>query len=57
MTNQKLLTIIFSFLKNNRQLMIELDHVSQSYTLNNNELGRSRGFQTEIEEIIRRQKT
>lgn len=37
--------------------MIELDHVSQSYTLNNNELGRSRGFQTEIEEIIRRQKT
>ncbi len=36
--------------------MIELDHVSQSYTLNNNELGRSRGFQTEIEEIIRRQK-
>lgn len=24
--------------------MIELDHVSQSYTLNNNELGRSRGF-------------
>jgi hypothetical protein len=30
--------------------------VSQSYTLNNNELGRSRGFQTEIEEIIRRQK-
>lgn len=36
--------------------MIELDHVSQSYTLNNNELGRSRGFQTEIEEIIRRQR-
>ena len=55
-TNQKLLTIIFHSLKNNRQLMIELDHVSQSYTLNNNELGRSRGFQTEIEEIIRRQK-
>ena len=36
--------------------MIELDHVSQSYTLNNNELGRSRGFQTELEELIRRQK-
>lgn len=41
-------------LKNNRQLMIELDHTSQSYTLNHNELGRARGFQTEIEELIRR---
>lgn len=56
-TNQKIIDDYISHsLKNNRQLMIELDHVSQSYTLNNNELGRSRSFQTEIEEIIRRQK-
>ncbi|EQA3566201.1 septation ring formation regulator EzrA [Enterococcus faecalis] len=56
-TNQKIIDDYISHsLKNNRQLMIELDHVSQSYTLNNNELGRSRGFQTEIEEIIRCQK-
>lgn len=56
-TNQKIIDDYISHsLKNNRQLMIELDHVSQSYTLNNNEIGRSRGFQTEIEEIIRRQK-
>ena len=56
-TNQKIIDDYISHsLKNNRQLMIELDHVSQRYTLNNNELGRSRGFQTEIEEIIRRQK-
>ena len=56
-TNQKIIDDYISHsLKNNRQLMIDLDHVSQSYTLNNNELGRSRGFQTEIEEIIRRQK-
>ncbi|HAP2934766.1 TPA: septation ring formation regulator EzrA [Enterococcus faecalis] len=56
-TNLKIIDDYISHsLKNNRQLMIELDHVSQSYTLNNNELGRSRGFQTEIEEIIRRQK-
>ncbi|MDK7932303.1 septation ring formation regulator EzrA [Enterococcus faecalis] len=56
-TNQRIIDDYISHsLKNNRQLMIELDHVSQSYTLNNNELGRSRGFQTEIEEIIRRQK-
>lgn len=40
--------------KNNRQLMIELDHTSQSYTLNHNEIGRTRGFQTEIDELIRR---
>ncbi|MGX7197041.1 septation ring formation regulator EzrA [Enterococcus olivae] len=40
--------------RNNRQLLIELDHTSQSYTLNHNELGRVRGFQTEIEEISRR---
>jgi septation ring formation regulator len=37
--------------KNNRQLLIELDHVSQSYTLNNNELGRARGYQSELEEL------
>ncbi|MGM0218408.1 septation ring formation regulator EzrA [Enterococcus sp. AZ126] len=55
MTNHKVVgDYIAHALKNNRQLMIELDHTSQSYTLNHNELGRSRGFQTEIEEIIRR---
>ena len=37
--------------KNNRQLMIELDHTSQSYALNNNELGRARGFQTKVDEL------
>lgn len=37
--------------KNNRQLMIELDHTSQSYALNHNELGRSRGFLTQLEEL------
>lgn len=40
--------------KNNRQLMIELDHTAQSYTLNNNELGRVRGFQSEVDELTRR---
>ncbi|EOL48748.1 septation ring formation regulator EzrA [Enterococcus phoeniculicola] len=40
--------------KNNRQLLIELDHTSQSYTLNNNQVGRARGFQTEIDELSRR---
>ncbi|MCF1601512.1 septation ring formation regulator EzrA [Tetragenococcus halophilus] len=39
---------------NNRQLLIELDHTSQTYTLNHNELARVRGFQTEIEEVSRR---
>ncbi|GMA08637.1 septation ring formation regulator EzrA [Tetragenococcus halophilus subsp. flandriensis] len=39
---------------NNRQLLIELDHTSQTYTLNHNELARVRGFQTEIEEVARR---
>ena len=33
--------------------MIELDHTSQSYTLNHNEIGRVRGFQTEVEEMER----
>lgn len=42
--------------KNNRQLMIEIDHTSQSYALNHNELGRARGFQTELDELIRRNK-
>ncbi|MDR1521859.1 MAG: septation ring formation regulator EzrA [Streptococcaceae bacterium] len=37
--------------KNNRQLLIELDHILQSYTLNNNELGRARGYQSEIEKL------
>ncbi|MFZ2670685.1 MAG: septation ring formation regulator EzrA [Enterococcus aquimarinus] len=41
-------------MKNNRQLLIEIDHTSQSYTLNHNELGRVRGFQTEIDELVRR---
>lgn len=36
---------------NNKKLLIEIDHVSQSYTLNHNELGRARNYQTEIEEI------
>lgn len=55
LTNHKVVgDYIAHALKNNRQLMIELDHTSQSYTLNHNELGRSRGFQTEIEELIRR---
>ncbi|MDR2833329.1 MAG: septation ring formation regulator EzrA [Streptococcaceae bacterium] len=40
---------------NNRKLLIELDHISQSYTLNNNELGRARGYQTEIEELDKQQ--
>jgi len=40
---------------NNRQLLIELDHTSQSYTLNNNELGRARGYQTEIDELDKQQ--
>ncbi|WP_348921939.1 septation ring formation regulator EzrA [Enterococcus rotai] len=54
-TNHKVVgDYIAHALKNNRQLMIELDHTSQSYTLNHNELGRSRDFQTEIEELIRR---
>lgn len=54
-TNKKVVgDYIAHALKNNRQLTIELDHTSQSYTLNNNELGRARGFQTEIEELIRR---
>ncbi|MGX7059389.1 septation ring formation regulator EzrA [Vagococcus humatus] len=37
--------------RNNRQLMIEIDHISQSYALNRNELGLSRGFQTQLEEL------
>lgn len=39
--------------KNNRQLTIELDHASQSYVFHNNELGRTRVFQNEIEELQR----
>lgn len=42
--------------RNNHQLMIEIDHTAQTYTLNHNELGRVRGFQTEIDELIRRNK-
>ena len=52
--------VIFDFIEhttnNNRQLLIEIDHTSQNYTLNHNELGRVRGFQTEVEEISRRNK-
>ncbi len=40
--------------KNNRQLLIEIDHTAQSYTLNHNELGKVRGFQQEIDELNRR---
>ncbi|EOT29870.1 septation ring formation regulator EzrA [Enterococcus saccharolyticus] len=55
MKNAKVLTeYIEHATRNNRQLLIELDHTSQSYALNHNELGRVRGFQTEIEEIARR---
>lgn len=39
--------------KNNRQLAIELDHKSQSYVFHNNELGRTRVFQNEIEVLQR----
>ncbi|WP_071130684.1 septation ring formation regulator EzrA [Enterococcus timonensis] len=39
--------------KNNRQLLIELDHTSQSYALTKNELGRVRGFQGQIEEVMK----
>lgn len=39
--------------KNNHQLLIEIDHTSQSYTLNHNELGKVRGFQQEIDELDR----
>lgn len=38
---------------NNKKLLIEIDHVSQSYALNHNELGRARSYQNEIEEIER----
>ena len=52
--------VIFDYIEhttnNNRQLLIEIDHTSQNYTLNHNELGRVRGFQTEVEEIARRNK-
>lgn len=41
-------------IRNNRQLLIELDHTAQSYALNHNELGQVRAFQSEIEELSRR---
>ena len=48
-------TTLINFLnhadKNNHQLLIELDHISQSYVLNNNELGKVRGFQAQMEEM------
>lgn len=51
-TNQQTISdFIHHALRNNRQLMIEIDHTSQSYTLNHNELGRSRGYQAQLEEM------
>jgi septation ring formation regulator len=48
-------TTVVNFLehadKNNHLLLIELDHVSQSYVLNNNELGKVRGFQAQMQEM------
>lgn len=38
-------------LENNHKLVIELDHVSQSYELNKNELGITRGSQTQLEDL------
>ena len=53
--NRKVLSeYITHSMRNNRQLLIELDHTAQSYTLNHNELGQTRTFQTEIEELFRR---
>ena len=52
LTNQRLQTIKHTT-KNNRHITIELDHTAQSYTLNHNEIGRVRGFQTEVEEMER----
>lgn len=37
--------------KNNHQLELELDHISQTYALNRNELGRARGFQTQVDSL------
>ncbi len=54
-TNQKpIADYINHAQRNNRHLMIELDHTSQSYVLNHNELGKSRGFQAQIDEIQKR---
>ena len=47
------LKFVAHVMKNNRNLMIELDHTSQSYTLNNNELGMTRSFQTQLDGIER----
>jgi len=47
------LKFVAHVMKNNRNLMIELDHTSQSYTLNNNELGMTRAFQTQLDGIER----
>lgn len=48
------LKFVAHVMKNNRNLMIELDHTSQSYTLNNNELGMTRSFQTQLDGIERK---
>lgn len=37
--------------QNNHQLVIEVDHVGQSYSLNNDEMGRAHGLQAHLEEI------
>ena len=47
----KVISLLEHVDKNNHLLMIELDHISQSYILNNNELGSVRGFQAQMEEI------
>ncbi|QIL46917.1 septation ring formation regulator EzrA [Vagococcus coleopterorum] len=39
--------------KNNKQLKIELDHVSQSYALNNNEQGRAEEFEKQVDNIAK----
>ncbi len=38
---------------NNHQLLIELDHTSQTYILTENEIGRVRGFQAQIDDVTR----
>ncbi|MGY3766339.1 septation ring formation regulator EzrA [Vagococcus vulneris] len=48
-------TILVDFLahteENNQRLVIELDHVAQSYILTHNEIGKVRSFQSQMEEM------
>ncbi|AQP54377.1 septation ring formation regulator EzrA [Vagococcus penaei] len=37
--------------ENNQRLVIELDHIAQSYILTHNEIGKVRSFQSQMEEI------